>query len=73
MAMIRAGRDRQRVNAEDPDDFRFWCEQFGVQAEQLQEAMRAVGDRADDIRDYVERNFVVPVRWHTAGRDGFPS
>ncbi|HWI14130.1 MAG TPA: DUF3606 domain-containing protein [Burkholderiales bacterium] len=73
MSMIRAGRDRQRVDTGDPDECRYWCEQFGVQPDQLRDAVHAVGDRADDVRDYVERNFVVPVRWHTAGRNGYPS
>lgn len=67
MSMFRAGRDHQRVDIEDADECRYWCDQFGVQADQLREAIRAVGHRADHIRDYVERNFVVPVRWHTAG------
>jgi hypothetical protein len=70
MSMIRAGHDRQTVNIDDPDDRLFWSGQFGVSAEQLEEAIRAVGHGAADIRDYVERHFVVPVRWNTAGRRG---
>lgn len=70
MSMIRAGHDRQTVSIEDENDRRFWSEQFGVPAAQLEEAIRAVGHGAADIRDYVERHFVVPVRWNTAGRRG---
>lgn len=70
MSMIRAGHDRQTVDLSDPDDRAFWSAQFGVPAGQLEEAICAVGHGAADIRDYVERHFVVPVRWNTAGRRG---
>lgn len=73
MSMIRAGRDRQSIDVDDPDDCRFWCEQFGIQPEQLKEAVREAGNRSDDVREYVERHFVVPVRWHTTERGGFPA
>jgi hypothetical protein len=66
MGMMRSGRDRQIVNIDDHDECLYWTGQFGVDADQLKEAISAVGHRADDIRDYVERNFVVEVRWHTA-------
>src|SRR4051812_6316457 len=66
MTMVRTGRDRQIVDLHDRDMCLYWCEQFSVQPEQLREAVLAVGNRADDIRDYVERHFALPVKWNTA-------
>lgn len=66
MGMLRSGRDEQAVNIDDPDERRYWLSQFNVTAEQLDQAIKAVGNRADHLRDYIERNFTDEVRWNTA-------
>jgi hypothetical protein len=66
MGMMRSGRDHQIVSVDDHDECMYWSGQFGVEPEQLKEAIRAVGPRADDIRDYVERHYTIEVRWDTA-------
>jgi hypothetical protein len=66
MSMLRAGRDHQIIDLEDPDMFLYWSTQFDVEPEQLRAAVRAVGNRADDVRDYVERHYTIPVKSNTA-------
>ena len=66
MSMIHAGRDHQIVDVDDPDMCLYWSAQFDIEPEELKVAVRAVGNRADDVRDYVERHFTVPVKDNTA-------
>jgi hypothetical protein len=66
MSMIRAGRDHQIVDVDDPDMCLYWSTQFDIEPEELKAAVRAVGNRADDVRDYVERHFTDPVKDNTA-------
>jgi hypothetical protein len=66
MSILRAGRDHQIIDLEDPDMFLYWSTQFDVEPEQLRAAVRAVGNRADDVRDYVERHYTIPVKSNTA-------
>jgi hypothetical protein len=61
--MVRAGRDEQIVDLSEEWACRYWCGQFGVSRENLERAIAAVGNRADAIRDYVDHNFVVSVRY----------
>ena len=66
MSMIHAGRDHQIVDTDDRDMCLYWSAQFDIDPEELKAAVRAVGNRADDVRDYVERHFTVPVKDNTA-------
>ncbi|MGN8001402.1 DUF3606 domain-containing protein [Sphingomonas sp. 22176] len=49
------GQDRQRISLSEEYEVRDWMESFGVSKEKLVEAVNAVGDRADDVREYLNR------------------
>ncbi|MET3712654.1 hypothetical protein ABIC65_003372 [Sphingomonas trueperi] len=49
------GQDRQRISLSEEYEVRDWMESFGVSKEKLVEAVNAVGDRADDVREYLKR------------------
>ncbi|WP_019370818.1 MULTISPECIES: DUF3606 domain-containing protein [unclassified Sphingomonas] len=49
------GQDRQRISLSEDYEVRDWTESFGVSKERLVEAVNAVGDRADDVREYLKR------------------
>lgn len=49
------GQDRQRISLSEDYEVRDWMESFGVSKETLVEAVNAVGDRADDVREYLNR------------------
>ena len=42
--------DRDRINLSEDYEVRYWTEKFGVTAEQLREAVEAVGSSADAVR-----------------------
>ena len=48
---LRGGSDRQRINIEQDYEVQEWSQSLGVSSEQLKEAVQAVGDRADKVRD----------------------
>ena len=66
MGMLRSGRDEQTVDIDDRDERLYWLAQFNVTEAQLREAIEAVGNRADHLRDYIERRFSDEVRQNTA-------
>ena len=43
------GQDRKRINIHEDYELRDWSKKFDVTPEQLKEAVKAVGDRADDV------------------------
>lgn len=49
------GEDRQRISLNEDYEVRDWTESLGVSREKLVEAVDAVGDRADDVREYLKR------------------
>jgi hypothetical protein len=51
----RGGQDRERINVHQEHELRDWSKKFGVLKEQLKEAVHAVGDRADKVRQYLKR------------------
>lgn len=48
------GQDRTRINVHQSYELRDWSKSLGVTPEELQEAVRAVGDRADAVREYLK-------------------
>ncbi|TMH36589.1 MAG: DUF3606 domain-containing protein [Betaproteobacteria bacterium] len=52
---LRGGSDRQRINIEQDYEVQEWSQSLGVSSEQLKEAVQAVGDRADKVRDYLKK------------------
>jgi hypothetical protein len=49
----RGGSDRQRINVNQDYELRDWARRLGVSQQELKEAVRAVGDRADKVRDHL--------------------
>jgi len=48
------GQDRQRINVNQDYELRDWSKSLGVTPERLKEAVKAVGDRADKVREYLK-------------------
>lgn len=51
----RASPDRDRINLNEDYEVRNWAKKFGVTEEQLRQAVRVVGDRADAVRRHLGR------------------
>ena len=49
----RGGTDRQRINVNQDYELRDWARRLGVSEQELKEAVRAVGDRVDQVRDHL--------------------
>ena len=47
------GQDRQRINVNQEHELRDWAKTMNTTPEKLKEAVQAVGDRADKVRDYL--------------------
>lgn len=44
---------QDRVDVHDDVSVTFWREKYGVTTEQLEEAVKAVGDRPDDVVEHL--------------------
>ena len=51
----RGGQDRKRINVNEAYELRDWAEKFGVSPELVREAVKAVGDRAENVEKYVKQ------------------
>ena len=49
------GQDRERINIHEDYELRDWSKSLGVTQEKLKEAVQAVGDRADKVREYLSQ------------------
>jgi hypothetical protein len=47
------GQDRKRIDVSQTHELRDWAKKFGVSAERLQEAVKAVGTQADQVQAYL--------------------
>jgi hypothetical protein len=47
-------QDRARISLTEDYEVRDWTEALGVDESRLRNAIQAVGDRADDVRDYLK-------------------
>jgi hypothetical protein len=48
------GSDRQRINQNQEYELRDWSQRLNTTPEKLKEAIRAVGDSADKVREYLK-------------------
>ena len=48
------GSDRKRINQNQDFELRDWSERLNTTPEKLKEAIRAVGDSADKVREYLK-------------------
>ncbi len=47
------GQDRQRINVNQDHELRDWAKCLNTTPERVKEAVQAVGDRADKVREYL--------------------
>ena len=47
------GQDRQRINVHEDYELRDWAKSLNTTPERVKEAVQAVGDRADKVREYL--------------------
>lgn len=50
----RGGQDRERINVGQDYELRDWAKKFGVSADQLKEAVQAVGTSADAVEKHLK-------------------
>jgi ElaB/YqjD/DUF883 family membrane-anchored ribosome-binding protein len=48
------GQDRDRINVNQDYELRNWAKSMNTTPERVKEAVKAVGDRADKVREYIE-------------------
>lgn len=49
------GQDRERINVHEAYELRDWSKSLNITPERLKEAVQAVGDRADKVREYLKK------------------
>ena len=47
------GQDRERINVNQDYELRDWAKSLGTTPEKVKEAVQAVGDRAEKVREYL--------------------
>jgi len=47
------GQDRERINIHEDYELRDWAKSLKTTPERVKEAVQAVGDRADKVREYL--------------------
>ena len=47
------GQDRERINIHQDYELRDWAKSLNTTPERIKEAVQAVGDRADKVREYL--------------------
>ena len=51
------GQDRERINVNQEYELRDWAKSLNTTPEKIKEAVQAVGDRTDKVREFLrERN-----------------
>ncbi|WP_427913289.1 DUF3606 domain-containing protein [Ramlibacter sp. MMS24-I3-19] len=48
------GQDRERINVHEDYELRDWSRSLNTTPERLKEAVQAVGDRAEKVREYLK-------------------
>ena len=49
------GQDRELISLEQDYERRDWAERLGITEQQLADAVKAVGNSADAVREYLQR------------------
>jgi hypothetical protein len=47
------GQDRERINVHQDYELRDWAKSLNTTPDRIKEAVQAVGDRADNVREYL--------------------
>ena len=48
------GQDRARINVNEDYELRDWAKSLNTTPERIKEAVQAVGDRAEKVREYLK-------------------
>lgn len=51
----KTGLDRKLISINEPHELRSWSESLGVTADELREAVKAVGNSAEAVRAYLAK------------------
>ncbi|MES2990187.1 MAG: DUF3606 domain-containing protein [Pseudomonadota bacterium] len=51
---MRGGQDRTRINVNEDYEVRHWAKKLDATAEQIRDAVKAVGDRAADVEMHLK-------------------
>jgi hypothetical protein len=51
-----SGQDRQRINVNQDYELRDWAKSMNTTPERIKEAVQAVGDRAEKVREYLSQD-----------------
>jgi hypothetical protein len=49
----RGGQDRERINVNEDYELRDWARSLNTTPERIKEAVQAVGDRAENVREFL--------------------
>jgi hypothetical protein len=49
------GQDRQRINVNEPYELRDWAKSLNAAPEKIKQAVGAVGDSAEKVRQYLSK------------------
>lgn len=52
----RGGQDRSRINTNEDYELDYWTDKFGVSRDKIREAVKAVGNSADAVEEYLKNN-----------------
>ena len=52
----RGARDRNRISMGEEYEVRYWTDQLGVTREELEEAVKSVGNSAQKVREHLRGN-----------------
>ncbi len=50
---LRGPRDRQRIDVNEPYELRYWCEKFGVGADELRRAVAEAGPMVGEVERHL--------------------
>ncbi|RYZ16910.1 MAG: DUF3606 domain-containing protein [Myxococcaceae bacterium] len=64
---IRGGSDRKRINLSEAYEVNYWTGKLKISREELKQAVDKVGDRAEDVEDFILKG-QAPPRRHTPKR-----
>lgn len=51
---LRGGQDRSRISMGEDYEVDYWTQELGVSRERLQQAIAAVGNSADAVREHLK-------------------
>jgi len=54
------GPGRTRINVNEDLEVRTWADRFGVTPNDVRDAIKAVGDRVDDVQEYLHSHHSSP-------------